>query len=61
MPRQIVKTLRGIRKYSMVRASANEFGGIMHTSDSTSTKLFSSKAFGLGRRYPIINAYGVYK
>jgi hypothetical protein len=35
-----------MRKYSIVRASANEFGGMMHTSACTSTKLFSSNAFG---------------
>ena len=35
-----------MRKYSTVRASANEFGGMMHTSACTSTKLFSSKFFG---------------
>jgi len=32
LPRQIVSTFRGIRKYSTDRASANEFGGMMHTS-----------------------------
>ncbi|NBW01902.1 MAG: hypothetical protein EBR85_09495, partial [Betaproteobacteria bacterium] len=36
-PRQIVKTLLGIRKYSTVRASANEFGGITQTSPLKST------------------------
>src|SRR5258706_16353090 len=46
LPRQIVRMLRGIRKYSMVRASANELGGMMHTSPRTSTKEFGSKAFG---------------
>jgi hypothetical protein len=35
-----------MRKYSMVRASAKEFGGMMQTSAFTSTKLDSSKAFG---------------
>jgi hypothetical protein len=35
-----------MRKNSTVRASANEFGGMMQTSESTSTKLFSSKALG---------------
>jgi len=29
-----------------VRASAKEFGGMMQTSESMSTKLFSSNAFG---------------
>jgi hypothetical protein len=46
LPRQITSTLRGMRKYSTVRASANEFGGMMQTSACTSTKFFSSKAFG---------------
>ena len=46
LPRQIVSTLRGIRKYSTVRASANEFGGTMQTSSCNSTKLDSSKTFG---------------
>src|SRR6478735_8667604 len=46
LPRQIVSTLRGMRKYSMVRASANELGGMMHTSLLMSTKEFSSKFFG---------------
>ncbi|MNU11832.1 hypothetical protein D3C72_2599970 [compost metagenome] len=30
----------------MVRARANEFGGMMQTSDSISTKDFGSKFFG---------------
>src|ERR1700754_1538275 len=46
LPRQTVSTLRGIRKYSMVRARANEFGGMMHTSAFISTKLPESKFFG---------------
>ena len=46
MPRQIVSTLRGMRKYSTVRASANEFGGMMQTSPRKSTNDFSSKSFG---------------
>ena len=46
LPRQIVSTLRGMRKYSTVEASAKEFGGMMQTSPSMSTKLFLSKAFG---------------
>src|SRR6266404_208569 len=46
LPRQIVSTLRGIRKYSMVRASANELGGTMHTSLRTSTNELGSNAFG---------------
>src|SRR3981189_3036990 len=45
-PRVTTNTLRGIRKYSTVRANANEFGGMMHTSPPKSTKLFSSKFFG---------------
>jgi len=35
-----------MRKYSTVRASANEFGGMMHTSPRTSTKLRASNCFG---------------
>src|SRR5882757_8041560 len=46
LPRQIVSTLRGMRKYSTVRASAKEFGGMMQTSAATSTKLPESKFFG---------------
>src|SRR3984885_9862215 len=46
LPRQMVSTLRGMRKYSTVRASANEFGGMMQTSDLMSTKLRASKFFG---------------
>ncbi len=34
----MVSTLRGIRKYSIVRASANELGGMMQTSPLKSTK-----------------------
>jgi len=45
-PRQTVSTLRGIRKYSTVRANANEFGGMMQTSPVKSTNDFSSKFFG---------------
>ena len=45
-PRQTVSTFRGIRKYSTVRASANEFGGTMQTSPSKSTKFFGSKFLG---------------
>jgi hypothetical protein len=41
-----VSTVRGMRKYSTVRASANEFGGITQTSFCTSTKLESSNPFG---------------
>src|SRR6266849_2387260 len=46
LPRQIVSTFRGIRKYSTDRASANEFGGMMHTSPLNSTNDFGSKCFG---------------
>ena len=35
-----------MRKYSTVRASAKELGGMMQTSPVTSTKDFSSKFFG---------------
>ena len=45
-PKQIVKTFLGILKYSIVLAKANELGGIMQTSDSKLTKLFSSNALG---------------
>src|SRR5258708_40362690 len=45
-PRQTTNTLRGTRKYSTVRASANELGGMMQTSPRKSTKDFSSKPFG---------------
>jgi hypothetical protein len=41
-----VSTSRGIRKYSTVRASANEFGGTMQTSALMSTKALGSKFFG---------------
>src|SRR5690348_7379769 len=46
LPRQIVSTFRGIRKYSIVRASANEFGGMMQTSPLKSTNEPSSNFFG---------------
>src|SRR5258707_4676585 len=46
LPKQIVKTLRGMRKNSTVLASAKEFGGLLHTGPLESTKDFSSKAFG---------------
>lgn len=35
-----------MRKYSTVRASAKEFGGMMHTSPLKSTKLRASKSLG---------------
>src|SRR5262252_10242245 len=37
LPIVIVSTLRGMRKYSTVRANANEFGGTMHTGPWKST------------------------
>src|SRR5215471_4971584 len=46
LPTQIVSTSRGIRKYSTVRASAKEFGGMMQTSPDMSTKLDSSNFLG---------------
>src|SRR5882724_1372136 len=46
LPTQIVSTSRGILKYSTDRASANEFGGTMQTSDCTVTNDRSSKFFG---------------
>src|SRR6266545_802807 len=46
LPTQIVRTLRGIRKYSTERASTNELGGTMHTSPANSTNDLGSKRFG---------------
>src|SRR3954469_11462061 len=46
LPRQMVSTSRGMRKYSMVRASAKELGGTMQTSVFTSTNERGSKFFG---------------
>ena len=46
LPRHRVKTERGILKYSIVLANANEFGGMMHSSATTSTKLLLSNDFG---------------
>src|SRR5208283_4091823 len=46
LPTQIVSTVRGIRKYSTDRASANEFGGTMQTGPLNSTKDLSSKRLG---------------
>src|ERR1700676_3116589 len=37
LPRQIVSTFRGMRKYSIERANANEFGGTRQTSPLNST------------------------
>src|SRR3989304_5053432 len=45
-PRQTVSTFLGMRKYSIVRASANELGGMTHTSPLKSTMDFVSKCFG---------------
>src|SRR5579871_1858265 len=45
-PKQTVSTLRGMRKYSTVLASAKEFGGMMQTGPLKSTNDFSSKDFG---------------
>jgi hypothetical protein len=39
-----------MRKYSTVRASAKLLGGMMQLSPSKSTKLFSSKFFGIDHR-----------
>src|ERR1700712_2768490 len=46
LPTQIVRTSRGILKYSIDRASANEFGGTITLSATTVTKERSSNAFG---------------
>src|SRR5580704_1056635 len=46
LPTQMVKTSRGILKYSTERASANEFGGTMATSERMVTNDFSSKCLG---------------
>src|SRR4051795_1941938 len=45
-PRHTVRTSRGIRKYSIVRASANEFGGTIQMSVLMSTKERGSNALG---------------
>src|SRR4051812_8419864 len=45
-PRQTVRTSRGMRKYSIDRARANELGGTMQTSVLTSTNERGSKCFG---------------
>ena len=39
LPRQMTKTFSGILKYSIVLASANEFGGIIHSLAFFVTKL----------------------
>ena len=41
-----MSTLRGMRKYSTVRASANELGGMTQTSPRKSTKFLASNALG---------------
>src|SRR5712671_1338705 len=46
LPTQIVKTSRGILKYSTERASAKELGGTIQTSERTVTKDRSSKFLG---------------
>src|SRR5436305_2165106 len=46
LPRQTVSTSRGMRKYSTVRASANEFGGTMQTGVLRSTNERGSNALG---------------
>src|SRR5271163_1095174 len=46
LPTHSVNTLRGIRKYSTERPSANEFGGTMQTSPLNSTNDFESKFLG---------------
>src|SRR5258708_40108520 len=46
LPTQIVSTSRGILKYSIDRASANEFGGTMTLGACTVTNDRSSNAFG---------------
>ncbi len=46
LPTQMVSTLRGMRKYSTVRPSANEFGGMSTVGPFTSTSMLASKCFG---------------
>src|SRR5215467_13704835 len=46
LPTQIVNTSRGILKYSIDRARANEFGGTITLSATTVTNERSSKALG---------------
>src|SRR5580698_9476632 len=46
LPTQMVSTSRGILKYSMERASANEFGGTITLSAVTVTNERSSNALG---------------
>ena len=46
MPTQIVRTLRGMRKYSTERASAKELGGTTQTGPANSTNDLGSNCFG---------------
>src|SRR5688500_10904579 len=46
LPTQIVSTFRGMRKYSTVRPSANELGGIRQDGPRTSTSMTESKFVG---------------
>src|SRR5512146_1548324 len=46
LPMVMVSTFRGMRKYSTVRASANELGGTMHTAPLKSTMLAGSMRLG---------------
>src|SRR5207247_8633798 len=46
LPTQIVRTLRGMRKYSTDRARAKEFGGTIQTSPVHATNAFVSKSSG---------------
>src|SRR6185503_4154318 len=46
LPTQMVRMLRGILKYSTDRASANEFGGTMQTSEVIFTNERSSNFLG---------------
>ena len=45
-PKQITRTSSGILKYSIVLASTNEFGGIIHSEPFLVTKLVGLKFFG---------------
>src|SRR6516225_9194193 len=46
LPTQIVRTFRGMRKYSIERPSAKEFGGTIQTSPLNSTNDFASNLLG---------------
>src|SRR3954462_6361475 len=46
LPRQTVRMSRGMRKYSIVLARANELGGMMQTSALMSTNDLESKFLG---------------